>query len=77
MSDFSGFSHRKFLTTAAASGVNTVLLKACGNPTEPGGMTAAEQVEARNISLEMMAGTTKVVLGYIPIVEAAPLVIKN
>ena len=76
MSNFSGFSRCKFLTTAAASGVSAVLLKACGNPPEPGGgATATEQVQAADISPEMMPETTKAVLGYIPIVEATPLVI--
>lgn len=75
MSNFSRFSHRKFLKTAAASGVSAVLLKACGNPLEPGGTAATEQVEVADISPEMMPETTKVVLGYIPIIEAASLVI--
>jgi bicarbonate transport system substrate-binding protein len=76
MSNFSQFSRRRFLTTAAASGVSAVFLKGClGNPPEPAGTAATQQVEAAEISPEMMPETTKVVLGYIPIVEAAPLVI--
>ncbi len=76
MSDLSRFSRRKFLATAAASGASAVFLKGClGNPPEPGENTATEQVEAGDLSPEMTPETTKVVLGYIPIVEAAALVI--
>lgn len=75
MSDLSQFSRCRFLTTAAASGVSAVLLKACGNPLPPDGTAATEQVEVADISPEMMSETTKVILGYIPIVEATPLVI--
>ena len=75
MYDLSLFSRRRFLTTAAASEVSTLLLKACSNSPEPGRTAATEQVEIADISPEMMPETTKVVLGYIPIVEIAPLVI--
>ncbi len=75
MSDLSQFSRRRFLTTAAASGFSAVSLKAFGNPPESGRATATEQIEVADISHEMMPETTKVVLNYIPIIEAAPLVI--
>ncbi|WP_036484530.1 CmpA/NrtA family ABC transporter substrate-binding protein [Myxosarcina sp. GI1] len=76
MSNYSRFSRRRFLTTAAASGIGAVFLKGClGNPPEPVGTAVTEQVEAAEISPEMMPETTKVVLGYIPIVEAAPLIV--
>ncbi|KST65468.1 hypothetical protein BC008_41800 [Mastigocoleus testarum BC008] len=75
MFDLSQFSRRRFLTTAAASRVSAVLLKAYGNPPEPSGTAATEKVEVADINPEMMPETTKVVLSYIPIVEAAPLVI--
>ena len=69
------FSRRQFLRTAAISGFSTVFLKGClGNPPEPGETTATE-VETIEISPEQMPETTQVVLGYIPIVEAAPLII--
>jgi len=71
------FSRRKFLITAGASAVGSVLLKGClGNPPEPGGgVTQAQQVNSVNISPEQTPETTKVKLGYIPIVESAPLII--
>jgi bicarbonate transport system substrate-binding protein len=76
MSNFPRFSRRRFLTTAAASGVSAVFLKGClGNPPEPGGTAATQQVEAAELSPEQMPETTKIVLGYIPIVESAPLII--
>ena len=71
MSDLSGFLRRKFLTTAAVSEISAALLKACGNSPESGGSAATEQVEVADISPEMMPETTKVVLGYIPIVEGS------
>ncbi|HEY9767308.1 MAG TPA: hypothetical protein V6C71_02230 [Coleofasciculaceae cyanobacterium] len=71
----SKLSRRKFLFTTGTA-ASAVLLKGClGNPPEPGGEAATEQVQATDISPEMMPETTKVVLGYIPIVEAAALVI--
>ncbi|MGB7522370.1 MAG: CmpA/NrtA family ABC transporter substrate-binding protein, partial [Spirulinaceae cyanobacterium] len=76
MSNSPQFSRRKFLATAAASGASAVFLKGCfGNALEPGDNTATEQVKASDISPEMMPETTEVVLGYIPIVEAAALII--
>ena len=75
MSDLSQYSRCRFLTTAPASGVSAVLLKACSNPPQPDGNAATEQVEVADISPEMMSETTKVILGYIPIVEVTPLVI--
>ncbi len=70
------FSRRKFLYTAGVSAASAVLLNAClGNPPEPGGETATEQVETTDISPEMMPETTKAVLGYIPIIESTPLIV--
>ncbi len=75
MSDLSQFSRRRFLTTAQGSEVSALLLKACGNPPDSGGTAATGQVEVADISLEIMPETTKVVLDYIPIIEAVPLVV--
>lgn len=80
MSNFSGqVSRRKFLVTAGASAVGSVLLKGClGNPPEPPGTqssTTTSPVPAVNVSSGDAPETTKAKLGYIPIVEAAPLVI--
>jgi len=71
------FSRRRFLLTAGASAVGSVLLKGClGNPPTPGGdNVTAQQVSAVNLSPEQKPETTRAKLGYIPIVEAAPFII--
>lgn len=71
------FSRRRFLLTAGASAVGSVLLKGClGNPPTPGGdNVTATQVSATNLSPEQKPEITRVKLGYVPIVEAAPLII--
>lgn len=79
MSDFwNQISRRKFIVTATAS-AGTVFLKGClGNPPEPGGGNAQTQSAAQpvaNISPELAPETKTVKLGYIPIVESAPLII--
>ncbi|NWF59429.1 MAG: ABC transporter substrate-binding protein [Fischerella sp.] len=75
---FNQFSRRKFLLTAGAS-AGAVLLKGClGNPPEPGGGNAQTQSAVQpiaNLSPEQTPETKKVKLGYIPIVESAPLII--
>ena len=74
-------SRRRFLVNAGTTVVGSVLLKGClGNPPEPGGgNTTTTQAPATQapieISPEMMPETTKISLGYIPIVEAAPLIV--
>ncbi|MBD2168983.1 ABC transporter substrate-binding protein [Calothrix membranacea FACHB-236] len=72
------FSRRKFILTAGAS-AGAVFLKGClGNPPENlggGGTTQAVVQPVANISPEQQPETTTVKLGYIPIVEAAPLII--
>ncbi|MFB2979119.1 CmpA/NrtA family ABC transporter substrate-binding protein [Microseira sp. BLCC-F43] len=84
MSQFSSqVSRRKFLVTAGASAVGSVLLKGClGNPpTDNAGTgtvpttTSPAVVPAANINPADAPETPKVKLGYIPIVEAAPLII--
>ncbi|WYM01332.1 MAG: CmpA/NrtA family ABC transporter substrate-binding protein [Gloeotrichia echinulata CP02] len=72
---FNQFSRRKFILTAGTA-AGAVLLKGClGNPPEPGGAAQAKEVEAVKLTPETTPETTKVKLGYIPIVEAAPLII--
>ena len=68
------FSRRKFLVTVGSSAVGSVLLKGClGNP--PDTTTQVQQVSAANVSPDQVPETPKVQLGYIPIVESAPLII--
>ena len=84
------FSRRKFIVTAGASAVSSVLLKGClGNPPEPGagagggastagGGTAPAATSAVAVANEKKVEgieSTKITLGYIPIVESAPLII--
>lgn len=76
MSFSSGMSRRKFLATASVSAAGAVFLKGCAQPTSttstsssptspaPGPVTAGDTPEV-----------TSAVLGYIPIVESAPLII--
>ncbi|HEY9645589.1 MAG TPA: CmpA/NrtA family ABC transporter substrate-binding protein [Chroococcidiopsis sp.] len=72
MSNFSGLSRRKFLVTAAASTAGAVLLKGCAQPSPtPSAQSPAPGPVASGDTPEV----TKVVLGYIPIVESAPLII--
>lgn len=77
MNEFSNqFSRRRFLLTAGASAVGSVFLKGClGNPPDVASNTQVQQVAAANISPEQAPETPNVKLGYIPIVEAAPLII--
>ncbi|MBW4640689.1 MAG: ABC transporter substrate-binding protein [Gloeocapsa sp. UFS-A4-WI-NPMV-4B04] len=78
MSFLNQFSRRKFLVTAGASAVSSVLLKGClGNPPDSSGTSQVQQVTTTNatVSPELAPETTTVKLGYLPIVEAAPLVI--
>ena len=81
MSDFSRVSRRKFLATAGASAAASILLKDClGNPPEANTASApaSEAVADIDISSEQMPETSRVKLGYIPIVEeAAALVIAH
>lgn len=70
------FSRRKFLLTASASAVGSLLLKGCvGNPPEPMGLAQAKEVAPIKLTPETTPETTKVKLGYIAIVESAPLII--
>jgi bicarbonate transport system substrate-binding protein len=74
MSNFSRFSRRKFLTTAAASGVSAVFLNGClGNP--PSVRELTPKVQALDLTPEQIPETPKIKLGYLPILESAPLVV--
>ena len=71
---FSNYSRRRFLATASASIASSVLLKGClGNPpsaTVQGAIQAPVNVNAADAP-----EVTTIKLGYIPIVEAAPLIV--
>jgi bicarbonate transport system substrate-binding protein len=77
---FNRFNRRKFIFTVGAS-AGAVFLKGClGNP--PASVTGRGEAQAQpaaqqvaNITPEQKPETTKVKLGYIPIVESAPLII--
>ncbi|MEG4088239.1 CmpA/NrtA family ABC transporter substrate-binding protein [Microcoleus sp. Pol12B4] len=78
------FSRRKFIVTAGASALGSILLKGClGNPPEPGATAGADGAIPAATSVVAVANekrvegieSTKITLGYIPIVEAAPLII--
>jgi bicarbonate transport system substrate-binding protein len=80
MHDFNNFSRRKFLTTAGATALGSVLLKGCtGNPPSDTGTTTSPNAAPTANSVTGSTGeapeVTAVKLGYLPIVEAAPLII--
>ncbi|OLP16188.1 bicarbonate-binding protein [Leptolyngbya sp. 'hensonii'] len=78
---FNFLSRRRFLLTAGAAASSSVLLKGClGNPPDEvlrqAGMTAPQQTaQAANVNPAQAPETATVKLGYLPIVEAAPLII--
>lgn len=73
------FNRRKFLLTSAATATGALFLKGCaGNPPDPNAASTGTNPSpqaAGDISPEMMPETANIKLGYIPIVEAAPLII--
>jgi bicarbonate transport system substrate-binding protein len=74
------FSRRKFLVTASASAAASVLLKGClGNPPDTLTGTGTQSSPVASPGAGVQAGQEPEVktakLGYIPIVEAAPLII--
>ncbi|MCE2717227.1 MAG: CmpA/NrtA family ABC transporter substrate-binding protein [Dolichospermum sp.] len=73
---FNQVSRRKFIVTAGIS-TSAVLLKGClVNPPETGNTGRKSSIEpVANIKPEQKPETTKAKLGYIPIVESAPLII--
>jgi len=80
-------SRRKFLLTAGATAAGSLLLKGClGNPPEPnsqGGTTTTtatsntgnQAIPVANIHPSAVPETTRAKIGYLPIIEAAPLII--
>lgn len=77
MSGFNNnLSRRRFLYTAGATAVSSVILNGCmGNPPEDKPTTTSANATKINIAADQVPETTKVKLGYLPIVEAAPLII--
>jgi len=78
MSDFLRVTRRKFLGTAGVSAAGAILLKGCGgNP--PSATAPAETTDSAAAPGPVAEGgspeTPNIKLGYIPIVEATPLVI--
>ncbi len=75
----SQWSRRQFLSTAAVSTVSAVFLKGClGNPPEPSTTSTTTTSPAATptaISSENAPETPAVKLGFVPIFEAAPLII--
>jgi bicarbonate transport system substrate-binding protein len=75
MSNFSA-SRRKFLITAGASAAGSLLLKGClGNPPGTASNSQSQATPLAKADPAQAPETTKVKLGYIPIVEAAPFII--
>ncbi|MEB3162809.1 MAG: CmpA/NrtA family ABC transporter substrate-binding protein [Prochlorothrix sp.] len=78
MDSLTPLSRRRFLKTAGTTAAVSILLKGClGNPPGPtsGSTTAPTTPAAAPLTTEQMPETPKVKLGYIPIVEAAGLII--
>ncbi|MBD2089379.1 ABC transporter substrate-binding protein [Microcoleus sp. FACHB-1515] len=76
---FSQYSRRKFLATAGASVAGSVLLKGCvGNPpsdTDSAAPTNNAAAPAVNVNPADAPEVTSIQLGFIPIVEGAPLIV--
>ncbi len=76
MSTFSHLSRRKFIVTAGATAAGAVLLKGCS---QPGANSASNNTSSAPAPSPVAAGdapeTTKATLGYLPIVESAPLIV--
>lgn len=74
MSDyFARVTRRKFLATAGASAVGAVFLKGCSQPAN--NANNASQPSPVAVAPGEGPETTQAVLGYVPIVESAPLII--
>jgi bicarbonate transport system substrate-binding protein len=71
MPNESGFTRRRFLATAGASAAGAFFLKGCSQ----GATLAVAQMPPARIAPNDTPETTKAVLGYLPIVESAPLII--
>ena len=76
MSSLRELSRRRFLATAGAAALSSVLLKGClGNPPEDTPIISSANATKINLPPDQIPETTKVKLGYLPIIEAAALVI--
>jgi len=79
MSDFSRFTRRRFLATAGVSAASAVFLKGCmGNPpseTATNAPASPASSPAVNVGAGEAPEVTTIKLGFIPIVESAPLII--
>ncbi|MCA6503475.1 MAG: CmpA/NrtA family ABC transporter substrate-binding protein [Pseudanabaena sp.] len=77
MSDFKyNISRRRFIATAGVAALSSVLLKGClGNPPEDTPTITSPKAAKIIIPTEQVPEITKVRLGYLPIVEAAPLIV--
>ncbi|BAZ07865.1 CmpA/NrtA family ABC transporter substrate-binding protein [Calothrix sp. NIES-3974] len=77
---FNSISRRKFIFIAGTTASATLLKGCLGNPPESGGNTGASgggntAQPVANVGSEQAPETPKIKLGYIPIVESAPLII--
>ncbi|BBC24340.1 CmpA/NrtA family ABC transporter substrate-binding protein [Pseudanabaena sp. ABRG5-3] len=69
-------SRRRFIATAGVTALSSVLLKGClGNPPEDTPTISSANATKINLPPEQVPETTKVKLGYLPIVEAAALIV--
>lgn len=78
MSEFSRLTRRKFIATAGVSAASAIFLKGClGNPPSDNATTAQNPTAAPavNVNSGEAPEVTAVKLGYLPIVESAPLII--
>lgn len=76
MSNFSRVSRRQFLVTAGATTAGAILLKGCSSPSSPTSSASSSQSAAPGpVNANDAPETTKAILGYLPIVESAPLII--
>ncbi|MFN6165026.1 MAG: bicarbonate-binding protein, partial [Pseudanabaena sp.] len=75
MSNFNHLSRRRFIATASATALSSVLLKACGNPPEDKPTITSANVARINLPADQVPETTKVKLGFLPIGVSATLII--
>lgn len=73
MSDFSRLSRRKFLVSAGTTAAGAILLKGCTQPSTSN--STAQSPAPSPVTGADAPEVTKATLGYLPIVESAPLII--
>jgi bicarbonate transport system substrate-binding protein len=72
----SQFNRRKFLITTGMAASSSIFLKGClGNPPESVSTSTSAIAETVKLTPETTPETTQVKLGFMPIFEAAPLII--